>query len=248
MKIRKNVASAKTGKVDWALVGGGVLASRCPCVRLANTLLSLRPPAAAWLQAGRGICKSSQQRGEEFEVCRGLTLQCWTRWITISGMAGRSDADREKLRRERERVEKALAEERQRLARAAEQGSVDERLEEEHRRQFGPQYVMGPDDVRVRLAVGVTGRARFRRPPPSRRGPFGLGPNAAGLMGVYALIAIGQALMRSGFVLRIVVQASPYRYYRRWVRDEDAAAALFAAAKRAVEDGGVDQLRRRVLQ
>lgn len=156
-----------------------------------------------------------------------------------------SDADRGRLRRERERVAKIVSAERERLALAETKRRAEEDLEEEHRRRFGPQQITGPDGVWVDLVVRPTGGARFRREPPSRSGALGLPEEFSrfSLSNVVLLVAIAQAVTRFGFILKINAHGLERRYRRRRVRDEDTAAALFAAAVQAIESGGIAELR-----
>jgi hypothetical protein len=167
-------------------------------------------------------------------------------------MPGLSDADRERLRREQQRVQKALAAERKRLeaererqALAEAKHQLDQQLEQVHRRRFGPLQITGPDGVWVHLVVRPTGGARFRQEPPSRSGPLGLEPEYGrfSMSNVVVLVALAQAVTPFGFVLRIDAHGLQHRYRRRRVRDEDTAAVLFAEAARSVEAGGLAALR-----
>jgi hypothetical protein len=63
------------------------------------------------------------------------------------------------------------------------------------------------------------------------------------LSNVVVFVALAQAVTRFGFILRINAQGLEGRYRRRRVREEDTAAALFAAAVQAVESGGLAGLR-----
>jgi hypothetical protein len=172
------------------------------------------------------------------------------------------DADRERLRRERERVERNLAKDRDRIQAklAGERRRLDEaearrspEVAAAHLQAYGPATITGPDGVTVRMAVTTSGRAKFRRPPTPPEGCLGglmefgmLGFALAAIIG--AAIGIGFLLQRylthTGFVLRIEAPGLERRHRRHRVGGEDTAARLLAAAAAAVTHGGVDALRR----
>jgi hypothetical protein len=178
-----------------------------------------------------------------------------------------SDADRERLRRERERVERKIAKDRDRIhaALAAERRRLDEaearrspEVAAAHLRAYGPATITGPDGVTVLLAVTASGRAKFRRPP-EQPGDSGTVEAAGclmefGLFGFALVDVIGLAigigyllrryLTRSGFVLRIQAPGLERRHRKHRTGDEDTAAGLLAAAAAAITHGGVAALRR----
>jgi len=182
---------------------------------------------------------------------------------------GLSDADRQRLERERERVQRKLARdrdaihaklaaERRRLADQEARSREEAEVEAAHLEAYGPTTVTGPDGVTAQLGVISTGRARFRRPPPNRGsgaealgcllefGPIGWA--IAAVIGL--LVGLGilaeRYLNKSGFVVWIQADGLESSYARRRVADEDTAAALFAAAAQAIRDGGLAGLRARM--
>jgi len=185
-------------------------------------------------------------------------------------VAGLSDADRQRLERERERVERKLARdrdaihaqlaaERRRLADKEARSREEAEMEAAHLKAYGPTTVTGPDGVTAQLGVTSTGRARFRRPPPNRGsdgaealgcllefGPIGWA--IAAVIGLVAGLGIlaERYLNKSGFVVWIQADGLESSYARRRVADEDTAAALFAAAAQAIRDGGLAGLRARI--
>jgi hypothetical protein len=142
--------------------------------------------------------------------------------------------------RERERAARVLAEERERIQPRlkAERSRIDRHresleLDAKHRDIYGPKVVTGPDGIAVHLEVVTNGVNNWRNPPPFLRGPNGT-PTWGHMNEGYRLV------QRRGFLLRI---GWPSGHHRIFVRDEDAAAALFARAVREVEHSGFAGLR-----
>jgi hypothetical protein len=135
-------------------------------------------------------------------------------------MPGLSDSDRDKLRRERERIEsrrRALA---------------------EHRERFGPIRMNGPDGVQVRLEVVATGDAEFS----ARQGPLSE-PWYLRSGGIDSSDYQRRLWSRPGFVLEITAYGLERRYRRHRAANEDTAARLLAEAAQAVKEGGIAMLR-----
>lgn len=136
------------------------------------------------------------------------------------GVPGLSDSDRDKLRRERDRIDSRR------------------RAEAEHRDRFGPIRLNGPDGVPVSLEVVATGDAQFA----SRQGPLAE-PWYVRTGGFDTFDYQRRWWSRSGFVLTITAPGLERRWRRHRVANEDTAAALLAEARQAVEHGGIAMLR-----
>ena len=135
-------------------------------------------------------------------------------------MTGLSDSDRDKLRRERERVEGRR------------------RAEAYVRERFGPRRVTGPDGVEVRLEVLAIGGAQFQALKELAPEPWYLQPQH-----YFGLADTRRAFFGPGFELTIAAPGLPARYRRHRVTDEDTAAVLLAEAAQAVRTGGIGMLR-----
>jgi len=156
---------------------------------------------------------------------------------------GLSDEQRRRLERERERAERKLEKERRRIAPILAHEREQLAREDVHRARFGPRTVTGPDDEPVLLEVRATGHLRFRDPPPSQSGLFGLDPKLRGAsLGLAAVL--WQAVTPDGFLLRIYAAGLERRYCSVRMRDEHTAARIFAEVAAVVEAGGLDGLRR----
>jgi hypothetical protein len=149
-------------------------------------------------------------------------------------MAEERERIQPRLARERERAERRMAEERERIQPRLARYHEDMALDAKHRERYGPKVVTGPDGVPVLLEVVTSGLVNWRDPPPFLRGPFGT--RTVGRINDGAV----RLLSRRGFVLRISAYGLHHRVF---VRDEDAAAALFLRAAKEIEQEGLAGLR-----